>query len=125
MADEVTFKPGSLGRNLKTFNGDIGALVAATVDYRTDRSVSYMKTNAPWTDRTGNARQTLAAHAIHEFSGAYALHEIHLYGGVPYQIWLETRWSGRYAIISKAVKYQGLALMNQLRGLMAKLSRGT
>jgi hypothetical protein len=124
MADEVVFKPGSLGRNLKTFNGDISALVAAVVDYRADKSVSFMKEKAPWTDRTGNARQTLSAFARHQFSETSAVHEIHLHGGVPYQIWLEVRWGGRFSIIGKAVKYQGLALMNQLSGLVRRLGRG-
>jgi hypothetical protein len=124
MAEEVVFKPGSLGRNLKTFNHDIGALVAAVVDYRVDRSVAYMKEKAPWTDRTGNARQTLSAFARHQFGGPFAVHEIHLHGGVPYQIWLEVRHGGRFSIIGKAVKYQGLALMNQLSGLVRRLSGG-
>jgi hypothetical protein len=114
------YKPGSLRVNLKNFNGDINALVAGVVDYRGARSVDYMKNNAPWKDRTGNARATLGAYGVH----AVDYHEIHLHGGVPYQIWLEVRWSGRYAIISKAVKFQGLALMNQLRGLIAKLGKG-
>jgi len=114
------FKPGSLKANLNRFDGDISALVAAIVDYRGNKSVEYMKSNAPWTDRTGNARQTLAAHGVH----APDFHEIHLYGGVPYQIFLETRFAGRFAIIGPAVKYQGLALMNMLRGLVVKLGRG-
>ena len=113
------FKPGSLKRNLRTFNYDINALVAAVVDYRGDRSVDWMKSNAPWTDRTGNARATLAAYGLHGFD----FHELHLHGGMPYQIWLEIRWAGRYAIIGPAVKYQGLALMNQLRGLVKKLGK--
>jgi hypothetical protein len=76
-----------------------------------------MKSNAPWTDQTGNARATLGAFGLHskDFS------EIHLHGGVPYQIWLEIRWGGRYAVISKAVKYMGLALMNRLRGIVRRL----
>lgn len=112
------FKPGSLDRNLKNFNGDLNALVAGVVDFRGTKSIDYMKTNAPWTDRTGNARQTLGAYGTHSAES----HEIHLHGGMPYQFWLEVRWSGRYAIIGPAVKYQGLALMNQLRGLVNKLT---
>lgn len=111
------FKPGSLKRNLTNFDHDINALVAGVVDYRGDKSVAWMKTNAPWKDRTGNARATLAAYGVH----GYDFHELHLHGGMPYQIWLEVRWAGRYAVIGPAVKYQGLALMNQLRNLITKL----
>lgn len=113
------FKPGSLKRNLKAFDGDINRLVAGIVDYSGDKAVTYMKTQAPWTDQTGNARATLAAYGLH--TSEY--HELHLHGGMPYQIFLEVRWAGRYAIIGPAVKYQGLALMNRLRGLIAKLGR--
>jgi len=119
MASNPTFefKPGSLGRNLRNFNGDINALVAAVVDFQGDRAVTWMKTNAPWTDRTGNARATLAAYGLH----GHDFHELHLHGGMPYQIWLEIRWAGRFAVIGPAVKIQGLALMNRLRGLVRKL----
>lgn len=114
------FKPGSLNRNLKAFNYDINALVAGVVDYRGDKAVAWMKTNAKWQDQTGNARQTLAAYGLHGSD----FHELHLHGGVPYQIWLEVRWAGKFAVIWPAVKYQGLALMNQLRGLVNKMGRG-
>jgi hypothetical protein len=116
------FKPGSLGRNLKNFNGDLDHLVAAVVDYRGDRAIAWMRTKAKWTDRTGNARQTLSAHAEHKVYANGFEHEIHLYGGMPYQIWLEVRHAGKFAIIGPAVKYQGLALMKQLTSLMTKLS---
>lgn len=119
MADESTFefKPTKLAANLKHFDHDLNALVAATVDYRADKAVAWMKTSAKWTDRTGNARATLQAKPEHsEFE-----HLIRLFGGMPYQIWLEIRFAGRLAIITPAVKYQGLALMNQLRGLVNKL----
>ena len=124
------FKPGALGTNLKNFNHDIDALVAAVVDYRADKATEYMKKNAKWKDRTGNARATLAAYTLHYGGGdlatrqTYDVHEIHLHGGMPYQIWLEIRWAGKYAIIGPAVKYHGLALMNQLNGLVQRLGRG-
>lgn len=116
-SSDFIFKPGSLNRNLKAFDGDINALVAGVVDYRGTQAVAWMKTNAKWTDRTGNARQTLAAYGLH----TSLWHELHLHGGMPYQIWLEVRWAGKLAVIGPAVKYQGLALMNQLRGLVNKL----
>jgi hypothetical protein len=122
MAGESTFefKPSRLITNLKHFDGDLNALVAATVDYRADKAVTYMKTNAKWKDRTGNARATLSAEATHSTDA----HIIRLYGGMPYQIWLELRFAGRLAIIGPAVKFQGLALMNQLRGLVNRLGGG-
>lgn len=114
------FKPGSLKVNLRNFDGDMNALVAGVVDFQSQKAVAWMKTNAKWKDRTGNARQTLSGHAAH----AATWHEIKLYGGMPYQIWLEVRWAGRYAVIGSAVKHQGMALMSRLQGLVNKLSKG-
>lgn len=118
-SESFTFKPGSLSRNLRAVNGDINLLVAGVVDYQGGQSVTWMKTNARWTDRTGNARATLGAYGIH----AIDYHEIHLHGGVPYQIYLELRWAGRYAVIGRAVQFMGLALMNRLRGMMNRLGK--
>jgi hypothetical protein len=114
------FKPGNIDRNLRVFKGKMNALVAATVDYQGTQAVSYMKTNAKWRDRTGNARATLGAFARHSTE----VHEIHLHGGVPYQIWLEVRWAGKYAIISKAVIVQGRALMAKMNRLVDRLGGG-
>jgi hypothetical protein len=120
ISSSFEFKPGSLRANMKRFDGDVNALVAGVVDYQGTRAMSWMKVNAKWKDRTGNARQTLAVYGLHSDKW----HELHLHGGVPYQIWLEVRWSGKYAIIGPAVKYHGLALMNRLRGIVTKLGKG-
>jgi hypothetical protein len=113
------FRPGSLGRNLRNFNGDMHLLVAGVVDYQGQQSIGWMKSNARWVDRTGNARQTLSAYGVHSLE----FHEIHLHGGMPYQIWLELRWGGKYAVIGRAVQFMGLALMNRLRGLVRKVGK--
>lgn len=54
------------------------------------------KTNASWTDRTSNARQTLAAFAYKRTPTLWALVLRHW---MTYGKWLELRWGGRYAII--------------------------
>lgn len=114
------FKPGNIDRNLRVFKGKMNALIAATVDYQGQQSISYMKTNARWRDRTGNARATLGAFAKHSDK----VHEIHLHGGVPYQIWLELRWGGKYAIITRAVPIMGRALMAKMNRLVDRLGGG-
>lgn len=65
------------------------------MDYWATRAVSQMRAGARWTDRTGNARNGLAAIRQNESDGA----SLTLYHTMPYGIWLEVRWSGRYAII--------------------------
>jgi hypothetical protein len=63
---------------------------------------AWMKQNAIWTDRTGNARQTLSAEAAELSAG---LIEITLSHGVEYGIWLELAHGGSYAIIGPAIDY--------------------
>lgn len=58
----------------------------------------WMKTNAPWTDRTTDARTGLAADVEQEGDAWRVV----LHGGVDYQFWLETRWNGRFAVIGPA-----------------------
>jgi hypothetical protein len=56
----------------------------------------YAKIHGPWEDQTSNARQSLHGF-VEQLSGDTV--RIYLSGGVFYQIWLEVKWQGRYAII--------------------------
>lgn len=65
----------------------------------------WAKQNAPWTDRTGNARKGLygfagGTHGGEEGKGAYYAGVSHG-DDIDYGIWLEVRWNGRYSIIDK------------------------
>lgn len=64
------------------------------------QALKHMKENAPWTDRTGNARNGLSAKTIVENNKV----SIVLYHTVPYGPYLELRWSGRYQIIQPTVE---------------------
>lgn len=79
------------------------------------RIEAWMKENAPWTDRTGNARQSLHTEVIalvNEIS-------IWLFGGVDYQIFLELKNAGRYAIIGPALDYWAQQVWDAVRVLMS------
>jgi len=78
---------------------------------------NYMKSNAPWTDRTGNARNGLAARAFREGTTI----GIDLFGQVDYMIWLETRWEGQYAIIQPTVDEMGPVVMKRYERLMDRM----
>lgn len=64
---------------------------------------SHAKTNAPWTDRTGNARTRLNAYVSAMANG----YRITLAHGVEYGIWLELAHEKKYAIIDKTINYVG------------------
>jgi hypothetical protein len=63
---------------------------------------NWMKQNAPWTDRTGNARQGLYTEVNHVVR---SMVEIIFSHGVAYGLWLEIRHAGAYAIVNPALDY--------------------
>jgi hypothetical protein len=83
-------------------------------EYYSDRARAYAQTNASWQDQTGNARQLLDAQSLVTASQM----EIVVYHGVPYGIWLEVRWSGRYAIIIPTLETIGPEVMGALRAIL-------
>lgn len=85
----------SLRPNLHLADEKAKAAIDIALDYWCTRLITYMRTHARWTDRTSAARNGLAAIRRGEGEGG----SIVLYHSVPYGIWLEVRWSGRYAII--------------------------
>jgi hypothetical protein len=68
------------------------------------RSLEYAKANAPWTDRTGNARNGLDV-AVENDGNALIMELFHT---VDYGLWLEVIQNGRFAIIMPTL--QGYAL---------------
>jgi hypothetical protein len=106
-------------RELRAFNPRLNAMLATVIDRQAPRAESWMKVNAPWTDRTSSARNTLRA--IPEHDGNQ--HGLILTGGVPYQIYLETRWAGRYAILQPAMVHWGAVIMSNMNGLLDRLGR--
>lgn len=76
---------------------------------------SWMKTNAKWTDRTGNARQTLWAEAF-DFVDIIVLAFGH---GVDYGTFLEWAHGGRFAIIAPALDYFIPKVWNDVQRLLS------
>jgi hypothetical protein len=106
-----------LGENLRTGPAKVHKAAVITAHRMAPEVESYMKTNAPWTDRTGNARNGLAARAYE--SGDEV--GIVLYHQVSYGIWLEVRWSGKYAIINPTIDVMGPKVMQSFEGLLDRI----
>jgi len=87
--------------------------VEAVLEYHAGNAQNQMRTKAPWTDRTGNARGGLFAQVFKEG----LTRGIVLYHTMPYGIWLEVRFSGKYRIIVPTVNTTGKKVMTTLRGL--------
>jgi hypothetical protein len=89
--------------------------VMAVLERKAPDVEAHMKINAPWTDQTGNARSGLRAEAYDlgdEQKG------IILYHQVPYGIWLEVKYSGKYAIINPTIEVMGPEVMAALESLL-------
>jgi hypothetical protein len=76
------------------------------------------KRNAPWHDRTGNARSGLRGVAEAPHNGPYKIILAH---GVPYGIYLEVRWSGRLGIINKTISTEGHEVMRTVSNGLSKM----
>ena len=75
---------------------------------------AWMKTNAPWTDRTGNARQTLTAEVEELVNQMVTINFGH---GVEYGIHLELNYGGQYAIVGPALDYFAPKIWADVQGL--------
>lgn len=117
---EIDMTP--LIRGTATFQKRLDIGVAGVVKQRSHIAVGWMKENARWTDRTGAARAGLRTTTEHI---PMVRHSINLIHSVAYGIWLEVRWSGRYAIIVPALIDQGPKMMLTLNKLFKRLKAGS
>ncbi len=76
---------------------------------------SWMRNNAPWTNRTGNARRYLNAVVYPVMYDWIVLQVAH---GVPYGLSLETVSLGRYQILAPTIDRWGAILMDDVKNLM-------
>lgn len=117
----LTFSDKQLGRSLRTLPKLIDGKIHAIFEYQGTKSLTWMKTTAPWTDRTGNARNGLGSEV---FWVPLQEHTLRLFHRVAYGIWLEVRWAGKYAIIKPAIEKYGPDTMRLLNKLMSRLGGG-
>lgn len=96
------FLEGDLIINVKQFDRRVQRAMVAGAEYTSTRLESFMRTNAKWTDRTGNARSGLQSEVKIESDTKIA---ILMYHSVPYGPWLEVRFGGKYGIILDAIQY--------------------
>lgn len=117
----LTFDKKSLGRNIETLPAKVDGYIHAVMTYQSVKAVGYMKTTAKWTDRTGNARGGLSTAVVWE---PMKLHAIRLFHRVPYGIFLEVRWAGKYAIILPTIRKFGPDTMRLLGKMFKQLGSG-
>lgn len=105
-------------RRIRRAPGRVDASLTAIVNRYSVIGEAWMKTRAPWTDRTGNARQGL--HAVPERQ-KFEFYMVVLAHAVSYGVWLEVANNGRYEIINPAMRHIGDQVMISVSGLFQRL----
>lgn len=105
---------GPLMRNLDGFDERAKRAMVAGAGYAAPQIQSFMKANAPWTDRTGNARSGLKT-TVRTDGDKVA---IVLYHSVPYGPFLEVRWGGKFGVIPDSIAYGGPLFIETVGRLM-------
>jgi hypothetical protein len=115
---EFHFTTDTLRPKIKAFTPAMDRAIGTLMQRESGKVQDYARTNAKWQDQTGNARQGLFA----KYDKGGKTHTINLYHTVPYGIWLEVRWAGKYAILVPTIQAEGKRIMgnvNKLLGMMA------
>jgi hypothetical protein len=113
----IEWDDGQIRKNIATLDLKTRRAIALAFAFQAGRSTAYMKSNAPWTDRTTAARAGL--HATSSHSGDRF--ELVLAHAVSYGIWLEVCNSGRYQIILPALRQATRELTSLLDDLWSHL----
>lgn len=113
-----------LRTNISKMPNSTGRVLTAITQYHAASARSHMKANASWTDRTTNARNGLDAQAFGPAGRKFGEYGIVLYGQVEYQIYLETKFDGRYAIILPTLQLEGVAMMKTVADLFSQIKIG-
>lgn len=93
--------PSALKRDLKGWSAALVHQVLLHAQKIAGQMEVWMRANAPWTNRTGDARAGLKARA----QQAGIIITVIAYSFVPHQVFLETMQNGRFAILKPAVDH--------------------
>lgn len=109
--------PHELGQAVIKYGQDLvfDALVAF-VKEKAEEIAAQMQREAPWTDRTGQARRALRTEV--EVDGSTVT--LYLISGATHGQYLELRWGGRYAVVSPTIPRAAVEIGNELRTRMKR-----
>lgn len=107
--------------NLKRFDARAANAVEKVLNFQAGTSETRMRSTAPWTDRTSNARNGLFAIVISTGPTSWVLLLSH---SVSYGIWLEVRNSGEYAIVRPEFLKANREVMRRLSRVFELMEKG-
>ena len=118
MSFKLDYNGSTLEKNIGKMSDKLGAVVLMYSATKASELQAKMKTNRPWTDRTGMAKALLSAKVSQP---SPTIIRITLAHGVDYGIWLELAHEKNYAIIAPTIREEGPRVVGDLKGLMSKL----
>lgn len=113
----ITWDFSSLLNGLDSFMSRSEAAIAMYAETAALQLQNYARDKAPWTDRTGQARQRLMGTSS-KVSNGYKLKLAH---GVNYGIWLELAHEKRFAIIQPTILANSGDILSGFQGLLSRL----
>lgn len=102
MRTRVEFTKDSLTPGLKRLGPVLDKNLGQVMRYHEPVLEREARHDAPWRDQTGNARNGLTCVALQPNPWRY---ELVLFHKVKYGIWLEVRWSGKFAVIMPTIRW--------------------
>lgn len=120
MADyqrSFSFNQGDLGAHLAVIDDQINDFIDNTMEEAAAEGEKTMKAEAPWRDRTRDARSGL-------WAGTYASGNkriLDMGHSVSYGVYLEERWGGRYQVVMPVLVRTGRAVMRSLEDMFAEM----
>ena len=111
--------PSELATAVVRYGDRVLTAVAAVAQRVATEMQNQAKADAPWTDRTGNARTGIFGTSEADF-GAHVVTIFLSHGAtIDYGIWLELANSGRYGVIMRTMESHYEPLMQMLREIFA------
>lgn len=101
-------------RRLQEYQNRVMWAVRQVAEYWRAVFETYAKENAPWNDRTGNARQSLHAY-VEELSQETV--RLYLSHGMDYGLFLEVRHAGRWGIVWPTIQRHLEPIRVMLQGI--------
>lgn len=114
----IVWTTDTLTPRMEALPAALDTAINAVMEYEANYVQNDARHNAPWTDRTGNARQGLFARTAHTPTKKVIV----LYHTMPYGVWLELKNDGEYAIIMPTISADGPRVMKHVSKVMDTLA---
>ena len=111
--------PSELARSLDQYGEKVLTAVGAVAQYVATQMQDSAKANAPWEDRTGNARTGLFGTSEVDFASKVVTIYLSHGATIDYGLWLELKSDGKNAVIMSVMQSHYDQLMSLLREVFA------